>query len=154
MGNYNLLAVSESSPNHCTCAALPACLFQNEAMFLLKIMLTKKMSRAHSLLCYVTYDEPLLSGTTSINYKRPIFGYEEKKKNTPRPQPLPRVFVLLTTAFLAVKPRVFSLAVWPIRVAVPTPRKYLEYLGQSPASSWLDLTMKIIVVHIIFSSQF
>ena len=30
----------------------------------------------------LTYDEPLLSGTTSIK-RRPIFGYEEKKKNTP-----------------------------------------------------------------------
>ena len=37
------------SANHC--AALAACLFQNEVMFLLKIMLAKKMSRAHSLLC-------------------------------------------------------------------------------------------------------
>ena len=45
----HLLAVNESSPNHC--AALAACLFQNKVMFLLKIMLTKKMSRAHSLLC-------------------------------------------------------------------------------------------------------
>ena len=50
------------------------------------------------------------AGTTSI--KRPLFGYEEKKKNQPRPRPRLRVLILLTTFIVFITSIRIERCVW------------------------------------------
>ena len=82
MGNYNLcLAATESWPST---RVLPIMLISPRVCFKMKWCSANDYANqenepsSSSLVLTLTYDEPLLSGATSI--KRPIFGYEEKKK--------------------------------------------------------------------------